>query len=62
MFLFLMRECNLQMGAKVDSTSQDAQILCNLIKSGANIELKNYDGKTPLDYANDDMTQQFMKT
>jgi len=65
MFLFLMRECNLQKGppgAKADNTSQDTEIICNLIESGANIELKNDEGKTPLDFANDDMVRQFMKT
>ena len=50
------------LGAKTDSTSQDGQIICNLIESGANIELKNDDGKTPLDYANDDMVRHYMKT
>ena len=50
------------MGAKADSSSQDTQIICTLIESGANIELKNDEGKTPLDFANDDMVRQFMKT
>ena len=49
-------------GAKADSSSQDTQIICTLIESGANIELKNDEGKTPLDFANDDMVRQFMKT
>ena len=65
MFLFLMRECILQKGlpgAKADSSSQDTQIICSLIESGANIQLKNDEGKTPLDFANDDMVRQFMKT
>jgi len=60
-----MRECYLQKGlpgAKADSANQDTQIICNLIESGANIELKNDEGKTPLEYANDDMVRQFMKT
>ena len=50
------------MGAKADSASQDTQIICNLIESGADIKLKNDEGKTALDFANDDMVRQFMET
>ncbi|XP_076085072.1 E3 ubiquitin-protein ligase MIB2-like isoform X1 [Mytilus galloprovincialis] len=47
---------------KAASSSQDTAIICLLLESGANIEIKNNEGKTPLDFANDEMVKHFMKT
>ncbi|VDI03290.1 E3 ubiquitin-protein ligase mind-bomb [Mytilus galloprovincialis] len=47
---------------KAASSSQDTAIICLLLESGANIEIKNDEGKTPLDFANDEMVKHFMKT
>lgn len=47
---------------KAGSSSQDTAIICLLIESGAHLDIKNEEGKTPLDFANDDMVREFMKT
>ncbi|XP_063408625.1 E3 ubiquitin-protein ligase MIB2-like isoform X2 [Mytilus trossulus] len=47
---------------KAASSSQDTAIICLLLESGASIEIKNDEGKTPLDFANDEMVKHFMKT
>ena len=49
------------LGVKEEADNVTIQISCLLLEAKADVEIKNKDGKSPLDLCNDFATKEFMK-